>query len=451
MIGGSVWLDGVAGGGTDIIRRIIEAAAPSPDPTSSGSSHSRSRLVWSLVLVWLGVAGRAVIDKLLALQGGGELVAANAQLGNVIDLVAGVSMSGLGVGVTALVAQAPPGERAAMLRATVWLSALTSGLFGAAVLLVWGLSSYPIVPPAYQAYVPWAVANGVIALPLGLWSCALVGLGQLRQAVGLNLVSLAATALALGLAGTQPLAALLGAQTLLSLGLGGVWLWRQRGAGALTAQRRDELLRFVPAGLSIGLLSPLSLTVSRLAMAEHLGWNVTGQIQALWRTTEWVTITVSGVLSYYFLPRLSEAVRREREGLREGQREEADAFSRELRHANLYAVLPAMAALALLWTVLPTVQAWLYTPALAMPRAQAMPYVIGDAVRLLSWVYLFALYARASGRAIAIGELLSLPLFATALVVFGQGLGVAAVGWLWAGTFTIYAAFNWLATPGRRG
>lgn len=389
--------------------------------------------------MWLGVAGRALVDKLLALRGGGELVATWAQLGNVTDLISGVSMSGLGVAVTALVAQAHASERAALLRAAVWLSAATSGAFALAAFALWAWSPRAIVPQAHQMLVPWAVLNGVVLVVPALWSAALVGLGRMAQAVALALGGIGCGLAGLWLAPQgQGLLGLSLAQSLFCLCTGAAWLWRLRASVPLSSQRKAQLLRFVPAGLSIGLLSPLSLTVARLAMAEHLSWEAAGQVQALWRTTEWITITVSGMLGYYYLPRLSAAAGAAR-----------PALDLELSHALRHAVAPAAVALALAWMALPTLQAWLYTPQLAMPRAQAMPFVLGDAARLLSWVYLYALYAQTRSRAIAVGELLSLPLFAAALVVLGAGLTVSGAGWAWAGTFVAYAAFNWAAARPR--
>lgn len=410
--------------------------------------HSRSHLVWSLALVWLGVAGRALVDKLLALRGGGELVAAQAQLSNVFDLVSGVSTSGLGVGVTALIAQAAVTERRALMRAAVGLSALTSGAFALVVLGLWWSSGYAIVPQAHQPLLPWFVVNGVLSVASAIWGAALVGEGRLRLAFGLTAGGIGLSLLALLLGPrAQPLAALALAQTVYSVAVGAWVLWGPGVAGGalgpgvageagpalrLDAARRAQLMRFVPAGLSIGLLSPLSLAVARAAMAEHLSWEAAGQVQALWRTTEWVTITVAGVLAYYVLPRLSRAAGA------------GPAFARELRHTLVWAVLPALAALALVWAALPWLQPLLYTSALALPRELALPFVLGDAARVLSWVYLYALYARASGRAIAVGELLSLPLFAGLLLALGPRMSITAIGWAWALTFVVYAAFNWL-------
>ena len=51
-----------------------------------------TKLLASLAFVLAGLAGRALIDKLLALQGGAVAVAGWAQLSSLVDVVAGVSL-----------------------------------------------------------------------------------------------------------------------------------------------------------------------------------------------------------------------------------------------------------------------------------------------------------------------------------------------------------------------
>jgi len=51
------------------------------------------------------------VDKVLTLRGGAELVAFWAQLGSVVELVAGVALAGVGTGISVLVAQAGAPDR----------------------------------------------------------------------------------------------------------------------------------------------------------------------------------------------------------------------------------------------------------------------------------------------------------------------------------------------------
>ena len=102
---------------------------------------------------------------------------------------------------------------------------------------------------------------------------------------------------------------------------------------------------------------------------------------------------------------------------------------------------PSAVALVLLWSM----QSWLL-PLLYDQRMQVSPiasaaFWAGDFMRVVSAVFLFALYALHASKAIAWGEWLSQPLLASLLM-----LG-AAHSLLWTGlahwaTYVVYAAFN---------
>ena len=60
--------------------------------------------------------GRAAVDKVLALRGGADLVAYWAQVGSVIELLAGVAVTGVAMGLSVLVAQGAEPPSAARVR-----------------------------------------------------------------------------------------------------------------------------------------------------------------------------------------------------------------------------------------------------------------------------------------------------------------------------------------------
>jgi len=67
-------------------------------------------------------------------------------------------------------------------------------------------------------------------------------------------------------------------------------------------------------------------------------------------------------------------------------------------------------------------------------------------VRIASWIPLFALYAQRRTRAIAVGEFLSLPLFALLTVLAAADLSLTFTATLWLVSFAAYLAFNlWAA------
>ncbi|MFV0281794.1 MAG: hypothetical protein ACK5JM_13675, partial [Rhodoblastus sp.] len=93
----------------------------------------------------------------------------------------------------------------------------------------------------------------------------------------------------------------------------------------------------------------------------------------------------------------------------------------------------------------------LYSEKFLMPALASGLFLAGDALRLACWVPLHGLFATERIKAVAIGEWLSLPLFAALLTASGAHSLVIA-GACYAIAYAIYLSFNvWsiYRTPGR--
>jgi hypothetical protein len=71
-----------------------------------------------------------------------------------------------------------------------------------------------------------------------------------------------------------------------------------------------------------------------------------------------------------------------------------------------------------------------------------LSFFAGDALRMLSWIFLFGLFARGAGWAVTAGELLSLPLFAVLLFLLPGPLSLPVIGLAWMLAYAVYAGFN---------
>ena len=388
------------------------------------------RLAAAFAVVVVGLASRALVDRLLAQAGGAERVAAWAQLQSVADLVSGVCGAGIGAGLTVLVAATP--ERAAQLmRAALTLGLGVSGiaLTGFAVAsLAFGarLGAAPVEP----ALIALAATAGWLAVIASL--CASLWAGQQRQGRVLLLAAVAG-ALAVGAAAIprSDLLLLVVAQALPGAALALAFIARR----APVASREENLLsrqalqHYLPVGIAIGVASPAASFASRAILADALSWHDAGLVQALWRSSDWITSIAAGVLSLYFLPQLSVAAER-------------GELAPALRRAAL-AVLPASAvALALLAWQQHSVLGFLYGDTFAVPDPAAALFYTGDLIRIAAWLPLFALYALRRTRLLIVGEFLSLPLFALLLWSYGEKLTLAGAGLAWLATYAVYAAFN---------
>ncbi len=389
----------------------------------------RAPLLQALGVVLVGLAGRALIDKLLVLRGGAELVAHWAQLNSMIDLVAGVTLAGIGVGLTGRVAGISPADQRRLLGEGLRLGLAVSGLCLLMCAVLVGTGVLDILPASLATLALPALGTGCLTVAPGLYSGWLLGRGQPGRAMLLAAITLTFPLVALVLAGSgDEVVYLLAAQAAIGLLLTLVLL---RGGHSWTASfgAGHELRPFIGASLTIGILSPAATAFARQQIAATASWETAGAVQALWRSSEWITAIAAGLIFAHFLPRMAAA-------------SDAAAFKREMRAAARQILAPALAALALLWLLLPQTLALLYRADLPVTRIDALPFFGGDALRMLSWIFLFGLFARGAGRAVTIGEFLSLPLFALLLWLLPGPALLFRVGLCWMFAYAAYTAFN---------
>jgi hypothetical protein len=393
-----------------------------------------ARVLTALAVILVGLLGRAAIDKILALRAGPESVALWAQLQSVVDLVIGVTMAGVGHGLTVLVAQASAeGVQRRLVRA-----ALVSGLSVSAVaalVLVLGsgsISAWVTAGALAPGLIAFAAAAGCAAVVPGLLVSYWLGRGRQDRILWLNGATMLAMAGAAYFAFPGAIAqTVLAAQAVAALIAGvALYAWLRRPGGVPgTVLEVKRLQRYMVAGLSIGILSPVAMLVARSTLSGALSWGDAGIVQALWRSSEWITAIASGMLWMVALPRFSATYRSAR-------------FFPELARVAGVTLLLAAALLLLLWINQAVVLETLYDARFVIPDRAAALFLIGDWLRIGSWVFLFALFAMQRTVPIAVGELLSIPLFAALLILYRDGLTLERAGLLYCVSYTAYFAFN---------
>jgi O-antigen/teichoic acid export membrane protein len=388
----------------------------------------RTKLLLTLALTAIGLAGRSAIDKILALRGGAELVALWAQLSSVIEMIAGVALAGVGAGLSVLVAQtARPERQQLFLRRALFLGlaaslpvAIAAGALGLGFADLLGGDASSARGVALAAAAGWiAVIHGLVN---SYW------LGQQRRDLML-LLAAGSAAISLAAALFAPRGFVTELIVLSQAAPALVLLLVPHSAGAAAREDDHALQRYVLPGLVIGILSPASMLVARSVVGETLSWHDSGVLQALWRISDWVCGLAAGVLAVLYLPRFAAAY-------------PSPGLGPVVREAALTVLLPSAALFVLLFAFHRPLLAALYVPGFeATPTAVALLFA-GSLARIASWIALFALYAAVRTRAIALGELLSLPLFAVLVVLAGDTLTLESVGVFWLVAFLAYTAFN---------
>jgi len=403
-------------------------SCPEASRKDKESCPHHTKLFLTFAIIAAGLAGRSALDKILAVRGGAELVALWAQLSAVIEMVAAVALTGVGAGLSVLVAQTPlSGRQQLFLRRALFLGlAIAAPAAIAAAIGGWHFSSALGGAALPRESLVLAALAGWFALVHGLVNS--FWLGQQRR--GLML------ALALGCAGIALAAAAFAPRTLLmeaiivsqALPAAVVVLVLQR----VDAPRRADdraLERYILPGVVIGVMSPLSMLAARSLVADALSWHDSGVLQAIWRISDWVCGFAAGVLSVLYLPRLAAAYPH-------------PGLAPVLRDAVRRVLLPSALLLALLFAFYRPLLEALYDPSFQAPPLAVALLFAGSLARIAAWIALFGLYAARRTRAIAVGELLSLPLFAALAFAAGDRLTLELAGAFWLGSFVLYAAFN---------
>jgi PST family polysaccharide transporter len=222
----------------------------------------------------------------------------------------------------------------------------------------------------------------------------------------------------------------------LALAAIGIAIWRYliklsqpRDGNKNRAEYFRKLVKFVPVGLAIGIMSPVSMLLVRGLLSDMLSWGDVGFLQALWRSTEWVTATAAGVLSLIFLPRFSSTYGSMR-------------FNSEMTRAGVMVLIPSAGLLLLIFFNQRAMLAALYDARFSVSDQTAALFMLGCWMRIAAWVFLFGLFAAHRTLLIIAGEILSLPLFVLLLWLFADGMTLERTALLYLVSYIVYLCFT---------
>lgn len=362
------------------------------------------------------------------------MVALWAQLATVMELITGVISAGVGTGLAVYVARTRREQRQTdLLREALRLGFLSTLPVALAIAIAGALFAGALSGGKMPA--TWFVAgaasgwvSGAVVLLNSLWLGQQQRWHMLALALGAALLSLAVALLA-SAAWVLPL--LVAVQAVPAVLL----FFALKGPGGKPRFRSGShpLRRYIVPGFSIGIFGAASTFAARSMVGDALSWHEAGILQGLWRVADAVGAFAGGLLAVIYLPRFAAA-------------RGTPAFAHELRSATLWVVVPSGAVLAAAYFAHRPLLAALYDVQFVAPDA-AVAWIFGGSVlRIASWIPLFALYAMRRTRAIAAGELFSLPLFAGLVFLGAERLTLERVGAYWLLSYAAYLSFNaWAA------
>ena len=387
------------------------------------------------------LAGLVVI-KLVAWFAGPAGVGKLGQFMSLMSLLAVLAGGGISAGIVKYVAEYRDDKEklSRLLAAALWYALCASCLMGCAALLfsrqiaVWLLGDQVyenLIRVLAVAQLAIALFNYILAVINGFMDVRRLAFIQVWGSA-LSIVLVLWLSRWLHLYGAL-LALVLGQVLCLAVGLPAWWRspYFQRSMLRMHFDR-DMTLRlaaFSVMTLSSALLPPLINIAVRDHLALQFGWTQVGYWQAVSKVSDAYLLFLTTAINIYYLPKLASTHARA-------------ALVLELRHAYRY-LLPAVVALAAVVYVL---RGWvtrlLFSADFMSANALYGPQLLGDVIKIASFILSYVMLAKAMTRLFVISECVFAASYLLLVYVFTAHFGLVGAMYAFTFNYLIYLAFN---------
>ncbi|MEQ7919214.1 O-antigen translocase [Xanthomonas sp. WHRI 1810A] len=170
---------------------------------------------------------------------------------------------------------------------------------------------------------------------------------------------------------------------------------------------------------------PVGQMLVRNYLGNSFGWDVAGYWEALSRLSAAYLLIVTTTLSVYYLPRLSE--------LKTGGEVRA-----EILQGYKYILPVAMVAGLMTYLLRDLIVSLLFTDAFSPMRVFFAGQVVGDSLKIVSWIIAYVMLSKAMVKRFVLTEIASCILLYVLTVLFTKAWGVNAVTWAYAANYLVY-------------
>lgn len=356
------------------------------------------------------------------------------QLQSFIGMTLGVVASGVNTGVIRLTAEyGPDVKRRRKLVSTVLRALLVVGTPVSLLLLI----GAPWIAGKLlddAGYAPAVMLFGGLYL-CGLFGSLLLGLANGAKDytattyinIGNILASLALFALlsptygVVGGLAAAALAPLMSLAVAIILARGKPWFERSVLSSGFSRVELRRVAGFIPMAIAGAVVTPLTQIMVRDILAAQAGMEAVGLLQGVWRLSDLYLGIFVSMFSMYYLPRFAEI-------------KDAPELRREIGRGLLY-IVPAVAFISgLIYLLRDLLIAIIYTQEFLPMRDLFAWQMIGNVLRMTSWLFGYVLVAKAS------------PLLFAAIEISTGGAWVAFAYWFIPKDGAIGAVQSYVAT-----
>ncbi|MFM4937381.1 O-antigen translocase [Aeromonas veronii] len=385
------------------------------------------------LLTLLKMAMGFVIAKVVAIYTGPTGMAMLGQVQSLVGSLNGIINAPAGSGVVRFTAEYK--DQGFEACAPWWRAALQWVLIISAIAFPVGLLfAKPIASGLLKdVNLAWVVMATVIVLPFAaigtLCNSVINGQQLYRRYVGLGMLSaLISGGVMLGMIAWKNIegallaaavqAALIGVVMLIT-NLRQPWFKLRYWWGAVEPKARKDICGYMLMAITSALTVPVSLILVRNILIAQVGWDATGQWQAVYKISEVYLGVITMALGTYYLPRLASLTG-------------VDAIVSEI-HKTARIIIPIVVAMALgVYLLRDVAISLLFTDEFRSARDLFAIQLSGDVIKIASWLYAYPMLSRGATKWFMGTEILfSLSFVAlTYLFVANMGLKGAAVAYL---------------------
>lgn len=159
------------------------------------------------------------------------------------------------------------------------------------------------------------------------------------------------------------------------------WLKLRYWFGKTHGKYRKDIGEFLLMALISSVMLPLALVLIRNFMASKAGWDGVGQWQAVWKISEVYLSLITISMSVYYLPKLANM-----NGLM--------VLKREIKSTMLFLLPISILFAGLVFLLRDEIIKILFTSSFYGARDLFLIQLIGDVLKVVSWLYAYPMIAR---------------------------------------------------------
>lgn len=396
------------------------------------------------LLTLLRMAIGFLIAKVVAIYTGPTGLAMLGQVQSMVGCLNGIINSPVGSGVVRFTAEYKEQGFAAC--APCWRAAIQWVLIISAIAIPTGLLlAKPIAVWLFKdPTLAWVVMATVSVLPFAAIGTLLnsvingqqlyrryIGLGMLSAVIsgGVMLTMIAFYNIKGALLAAAVQSALIGVVMLIS-NLRQPWFKLRFWWGKIVPEARKQIGGYMLMAITSALTVPISLILVRNILIDQVGWDATGQWQAVYKISEVYLGVITMALGTYYLPRLASL-------------SSVDLIVGEI-HKTARIIIPIVAIMALgVYLLRDIAISLLFTEEFRNARELFAIQLTGDVIKIASWLYAYPMISRGTTKYFIMSEVLSSLIFILLGYVLIPYFGVFGAIYSYVITYIVYFLFTY--------